>query len=218
MAIYIIKQGDCLSSIAKAHGFDKWEALYNHPTNAEFRNAYPNPNLIYPGGKINIPDLEPRDEKAATDLKHTYELEGEPTNLRIVVQDMDDKPFAGKPYKLTLSGVPAPLEGSTGGDGLIETEIDPSIASGVLEVFIHGETEPPAIWTLLIGSLDPIEKKSGQQGRLNNLGFESGAVDGIDGPITQGAVKRFQKQYSPLAVDGVVGSETRPKLEEIHRC
>jgi Putative peptidoglycan binding domain len=218
MAEYIIQQGDCLSSIAKAHGFDKWQTIYNHPSNADFKAAHPNPNIIFPGETLNIPDLEPRDEKAATDQKHTYELEAEPTKLRIIVQDMDDKPFAGKPYKLTLLDPAAPLKGTTGGDGLIETDVDPAITTGVLEVFIHGETDPPAVWNLLIGALDPVMKKSGHQGRLNNLGFESGQVDGIDGPITQSAVKRFQKKFPPLAVDGVVGSQTRPKLEEIHRC
>jgi peptidoglycan hydrolase-like protein with peptidoglycan-binding domain len=42
-------------------------------------------------------------------------------------------------------------------------------------------------------------------------------VDNIDGPITKGAVKRFQKKHG-LVEDGIVGQKTRPKLEEVHGC
>jgi len=93
----------------------------------------------------------------------------------------------------------------------------PSVSTGRLEVFIHGQDEPPAIWDLLIGHLDPVRQKSGQQARLNNLGFESGKVDNIDGPITRGAVKRFQAKHN-LVVDGIVGQQTRPKIVEVHGC
>src|SRR5699024_9091495 len=43
------------------------------------------------------------------------------------------------------------------------------------------------------------------QRRLKKLGFYNGAVDGIYGPGTEGAVKEFQKEEN-LQVDGIVGS------------
>ncbi len=213
---HIISQGECLSSIAKNYGFDDWKVIYNYSENAGFKQKHPNPNIISPGEELNIPDLDGRGETGQTDKRHTFEIKDDKTLLRIIVKDMKDNPFGSKKYKLTLASLP-PLTGSTGGDGLIEQEIEASMESGKLEVFIHGENEPPTVWELLIGHLDPCIKKSGQQARLNNCGFESGSVDNIDGPITQGAVKRFQTKYT-LKVDGVVGSETRPKIEEIHGC
>lgn len=213
---YTIQQGDCLSSIARAFGFDDWKTIYNDPANAQFKQDHPNPNLIFPGEDLTIPDLDPGSASGSTENRHTFELKLDHTLLRIIAMDMKDQAFASKPYKLTV-GSQSPLTGNTDGTGLLEVEIDPAEKTGKLELFIHGQNEPPVIWNLLLGHLDPAKQKSGQQARLNNLGFESGKVDNIDGPITQGAVKRFQTKYS-LKVDGIVGQETRPKIEEVYGC
>jgi hypothetical protein len=45
------------------------------------------------------------------------------------------------------------------------------------------------------------------QKALNERGFHSGPVDGDFGPLTQAAVKAFQKQAG-ITVDGIVGAET----------
>ena len=52
------------------------------------------------------------------------------------------------------------------------------------------------------------------QGRLNGIGFGPLAIDGIFGPATEEAVKKFQKYYG-LTVDGIVGIQTWAKLETI---
>ncbi len=49
------------------------------------------------------------------------------------------------------------------------------------------------------------------QQRLNSLGYNSGAVDGIFGTRTYNGVKVFQGKHG-LAVDGIVGENTRNKL------
>src|SRR3954454_14152264 len=46
------------------------------------------------------------------------------------------------------------------------------------------------------------------QRRLRRLGNEPGPIDGLYGPLTQGAVERFQQRHG-LAVDGIVGRQTR---------
>jgi peptidoglycan hydrolase-like protein with peptidoglycan-binding domain len=58
---------------------------------------------------------------------------------------------------------------------------------------------------------------TGVQARLNNLGYNTGPVDGIQGPRTTEAIREFQEKYG-LKVDGVVGPITRGKLVEVHRC
>lgn len=49
------------------------------------------------------------------------------------------------------------------------------------------------------------------QTRLKNWGYYKGNVDGIDGPLTQAAVKSFQKKYG-LVQDGIVGPLTAAKI------
>jgi peptidoglycan hydrolase-like protein with peptidoglycan-binding domain len=65
------------------------------------------------------------------------------------------------------------------------------------------ESGPPAT--------DRIEQVKALQRQLSWLGFEPGTVDGRYGPITTGAVKRFQ-EANDLTADGVVGHDTRDAL------
>jgi uncharacterized protein (TIGR02594 family) len=87
-------------------------------------------------------------------------------------------------------------------------------------------TEEPSviemIYELEIGALNPIQEKapddkclSGVQQRLNNLGFDAGVVDGIDGPNTQGAVRRFQTKFQ-LTVNGQADTKTQKALYDFH--
>lgn len=52
------------------------------------------------------------------------------------------------------------------------------------------------------------------QKRLNHLGYDCGAVDGIPGPRTSAAIRAFQSEYD-LLVDGVVGPQTWKMLLEL---
>jgi hypothetical protein len=49
------------------------------------------------------------------------------------------------------------------------------------------------------------------QSRLRRLGARPGPIDGLYGPLTQGAVERFQQRHG-LAVDGIVGRQTKRSL------
>lgn len=46
---------------------------------------------------------------------------------------------------------------------------------------------------------------------LKKWGYYTGSVDGINGPLTKAAVKRFQKKYG-LSQDGIVGPVTAAKM------
>lgn len=46
---------------------------------------------------------------------------------------------------------------------------------------------------------------------LKKWGYYTGAVDGINGPLTKAAVKRFQRKYG-LVADGIVGPLTAAKM------
>jgi hypothetical protein len=53
---YTIKPGDYLGKVASAHGFSRWQDIYYSPYNAAFRVKRPDPNKIFPGDVIVIPD------------------------------------------------------------------------------------------------------------------------------------------------------------------
>ncbi|MGB3652912.1 MAG: peptidoglycan-binding protein [Rivularia sp. (in: cyanobacteria)] len=63
----------------------------------------------------------------------------------------------------------------------------------------------------LLGKGDEGEAVKALQERLRVAGFYYGNSTGIYGPITEDAVKRFQRAYG-LDVDGIVGAQTLTKL------
>ncbi|MFZ4578237.1 MAG: phage tail protein [Myxococcota bacterium] len=56
MPMYTVKKGDWLQKIATANGLSSWTEIYNHPANAAFKKSHPNPNLIYPGDVVFVPE------------------------------------------------------------------------------------------------------------------------------------------------------------------
>ncbi len=212
---YTVVQGDCLSKIARRHGLASWRTIYDHENNAEFRELRPDPNTIFPGDVVFVPDRRRRDESGSTEQRHRFRVQRDEIYVRLWVQDEDDRPLTGARFSLEVEA--KTLEGAIGDDGMIELKIDPGDEAGMLRVWPPPETpESVIIWQLRLGHLDPLGTTSGIQARLNNLGFDSGPVDGINGPLTKGAVRRFQEHYE-LLVDGIVGPQTRPKLQEVHR-
>ena len=213
---HTVQQGECLSSLADENRLPDWRTIYDHPENASFRKQHPNPNVIYPGDLVYIPDPDPEHFQKPTDKKHKFVVKRpEKTLLRIVLADADGKPYENSDYKLVIGE--KTYEGKTGGSGMLEEEIDSRAQSGMLTVWWPGELRRHSAWKLSIGHLDPVQWMTGIQARLNNLGYNSGPVDGIRGPITTAAVKEFQKKHK-LAVDGIPGPITQGKLKEVYGC
>lgn len=53
---YTVVSGDTLTRIALRHGVPSWRNIYNAPENADFRRRRPNPDRIFPGDAVIIPD------------------------------------------------------------------------------------------------------------------------------------------------------------------
>ena len=214
---YVVRQGECLASIAESHGFPDYGGIYNHPNNADFRRSRLNPNIVYPGDTLYIPDLETQVYDRPTDRKHCFLVKKAKVQLRVVVLDLNGDPCAGASYLLQLNE--GDISGVTGADGMIQCNIPPDLNQATLHLTFHGKTGQAINrdWLLRLGNLDPIEMISGVQARLNNLGYRSGEVDGVSGPKTQSAVRQFQEDEG-LTIDGVAGMETCATLKSMYGC
>src|SRR5262250_3139096 len=91
---YIVQQGDYLSKIAKEHGFSDYRTIWNHPNNAGIKSKRKNPNVLFPGDHLFIPDRELGEESRSTDQRHRFKKRGPTLKLRLVLEDIYEKPIA----------------------------------------------------------------------------------------------------------------------------
>ena len=147
---------------------------------------------------------------------HVFRKKVTPVLLRIVLLDEEHRPMAGAAYQLKVAE--SSVEGRTGPNGLLEQTIPQAAATARLSVKVD---RPDGItgytWDLRLGTLDPQTTMTGIQARLNNLGYNTGPVIGIQGPRTTEAIKEFQEKYG-LDVDGIAGPVTQGKLVEVYGC
>jgi N-acetylmuramoyl-L-alanine amidase len=206
-----VKKGEWMGSIAAKYGFRSWESIWQAPENAELRQQRNDPNLLFQGDQVWIPERRPKQEPAATDARHVYVMSSDNARLRIRIIDVDPYIQAFGPISYVLEAEDGnQISGQITAEGQeIEIPIAISVERGTLHI---GDLQ-----TILIGGLDPIETASGMQARLQNLGFEPGPVDNIAGPRTAGAVREFQQRYK-LTVDGIIGPETQSKMKEVYGC
>jgi hypothetical protein len=208
MSQYVVQRGDCLSGIAWMHGFERWQTIYDAPENRKFRKRRPNPNVIYPGDELFIPDKKIKEVSCAVEKKHRFELCRSKWVLRIELRDEIYKGIESVSYTLVIPGG-VKIEGKTGQNGLIETPVPSWARKGTLYL-------PGGAIQLGLGELDPVRQIRGVQQRLNNLGFNSGPIDGIIGPKTRRGIAAFQASQPDLKPTGILDDETAKRLLEIH--
>jgi LysM repeat protein len=196
---HTVQQGDCLSNIAEQYGIP-WKTLWNHPDNADLKQSRKDPNVLYPGDTVNVPDKDLKEESRAVDARHKFKKKGEPTHIKIRLL-LDDEPRAGLRYQLVVNGTTS--NGSTDNGGYLREAIPPDATTGVL---IVGAGTAQEIFQLGFGTLDPIDTDSGVRGRLEALGYE------VQEDLAP-AVRAFQAKEK-LPVTGVIDDSLRAKLKE----
>lgn len=203
---YVVAPGDCVSSIAYAHGLF-WETLWNHPDNAPVRQARTDPNALLAGDRLTIPERRVKEENCATEIKHRFQLRGVPAKLRLRFLD-GDEPRANERYRLFIDD--KPLFGSLDKDGKLEVDIPPDARDGRL--FLGDD---PTEHRIQLGAIDPIGTWRGVAGRLNNLGYDAGT--GEEGLTEQlaAALAQFQEQQN-LEPTGEPNDETRRQLKQAY--
>jgi hypothetical protein len=212
--IHKVTQGECLARIAKQYGFSDWQRLLTAPENSAFAGRCSNPNILYPGEELVILEREPGEEPGATDQRHVFQCQRPRRVLRIATEDIQGKRLANKEWILKVNGLR--FKGRTDANGLLEHEVPMEAEDAHLKV-------GPYSWDIQIGYLNPIDETapdqgvSGAQGRLRNMGYDAGPIDGMLGRKTHAALKAFQADQK-LGVTGNLDRPTRTKLREIYGC
>ena len=202
MPQYVVQQGDCISSIAYEHGIAP-DTIWNHPDNSELKNKRKNRDTLYPGDVVFIPETTLGTEDCATDQRHHFVVKNTPAKLRLRLL-INDQPRANEEFTLIVDG--QQRTGKTDGDGWLEQYIAPNAREGKLILTSTGEE-----YELLLGNMDPIDEIAGIQGRLRNLGFYGGELDGEMSPELEDAIRAFQTAKQ-LPVTGQATAPTKDAL------
>jgi peptidoglycan hydrolase-like protein with peptidoglycan-binding domain len=205
---YEVQQGDCLSSIAYAHGFF-WETLWNHSANQQLKSERKDPNVLLAGDRVFVPDLRPKQESGTTGRRHRFKRKGVPEKL--IVQFLrQGKPKAHEAYILDIDGVLS--EGKTDKDGKVRISIPPDAKTG--KISFRNSVDQ---YQLDLGHLDPVTEISGVQGRLANLGFYSGPLDGKMSEELTRAIRDFQAARDPQKEPtGALDEKTREQIQDAY--
>lgn len=235
---YEIAQGDCIDSVAMQHGFFP-ETLWNHGSNAELKELRKDPNVLFPGDKLFIPDIQIKEVDKPTEQKHRFRRKGVPARLRMKFfrpatpaaqassgggqyepsryegppppPEVKYEPITNARFVLNVDGHSS--EGQSDGEGMVDVPIPPHAASGTIK--FHPGMPEEISFDLSLGEMDPIETVSGMRKRLNNLGYRClPAGDEMEDSLRD-ALQRFQTAQN-LTVNGEIDQATKDKLQDLH--
>ena len=154
-------------------------------------------------------------ENRPTDQRHRFVLEAPRLKLRLVLDDLCEKPIANAPCELHVEAEVHRL--TTDGTGRIEQDIPRTAERARLIIRSRETALEELVIPIEIRHLDPVEEETGQKARLANLGYYTGAVDDRADPTFRLAVEEFQCDQR-LTVDGICGPQTQAKLKQVHGC
>lgn len=162
------------------------------------------PSLLHAGDRLYLPRAGKRGEKRHRLLggqDNRFITPGHGRKLRFILAEKGQV-LAGVAYTIEVTGLT--IEGSTDAQGAVDARIPLDATEAWL--IVSGRER-----RLVLGGLDPLHMVTGIQARLSNLGFHTGAIDGVLGPLTRRAIRKFQASRS-LLVDGIAGPKTREAL------
>src|SRR4051794_31646983 len=115
---HMVQQGEHLSGIARQYGFRTYEVIWNHANNSQLRQKRVNPNVLYPGDVLFIPDKAQKTLEIATTAVHVFKVPIPKLKLRVVVRDRAGKPVPNTDCELEIEGENHKLK--TDANGLVE--------------------------------------------------------------------------------------------------
>ena len=206
---YTVKDGDCISSIAAAHGLLP-DTVWLHSDNAALRAKRTDPNILYTGDRLYVPVIEVRSESATTDERHRFRRKAIPERLRVQLCDDEEIPYAIQPYQLDIDGVL--VRGITDDAGFLDKPIEPTAKMAKVYLEIGEEVLE---FEFDLGHLHPIDTIEGAQARLRNLDFYLGDINGKFDKATVAAVEDFQVFFD-LELTSELDQATLAALKQHH--
>jgi N-acetylmuramoyl-L-alanine amidase len=205
---YEVRQGECMESVAYEQGFF-WETLWKLPENAGLKQQRQDPNALLAGDKVYVPTKREKQESGGTEQRYRFRRRGVPSRLHIILKKADGV-RANEPYVIEVDG--NTFSGNTNDRGEIRRPVPPNARRCILRV----GREPDVIaYDLSLGHIDPITAVTGVQGRLMNLGYDCGMIDGDLSPRTVAAIRAFQEKAG-LQSTGQIDQATRDALQREH--
>lgn len=203
-----VRQGDCVASIAAAHGIGDVRLIIDHPENrALFEAPGRVPGVLRPGDLVVVP-MRINEHQLAPEDTLRVRVKVPRSTLRIRLTGAGDEALANKRVLARFATVREPRELSTDGDGFVEIPLPARAREVTLELPEIEET-----LVVALGHMDPISEASGVRKRLANLGYlppDGGATE----DELAGAVRRFREARS--MPEGGVDDELRSALVDAH--
>src|SRR5258708_7574362 len=151
-----VEQGDCITSIAFDNGFFP-DTIWNHADNAKLKEQRKDPNVLFPGDVVFVPDKRLKEVPRPTGQLHRFQCKNQPAKLRIQLL-RENQPRANEEYELEIDDLK--FSGRTDGSGRLQQSISPSAKQGRL-LLKNGKE----VYELLLGHLNPYDNITGAQGR-----------------------------------------------------
>jgi hypothetical protein len=214
---HTVEKGDCMTSIAAKYGFGKYETIYNDAANSQFKQDNPNPDQLTPDSVVVIPDRKEKKFTKPTDAPAKFKATIPKAKLKLELKDDQGNALANKKYRLTVGN--SLIEATTDGSGKIDKDIPPEATLGTLTLWMDDGNPAAQVYQfrLELGALEPETTIPGAQARLQNLGYDCGGITGVLDAQTQQAIRGFQKDNSPLTVNGTLDDPTKNKLKSLYK-
>lgn len=210
MPSHTVKQGECLSIIARQHGFGV-DTLWNHPDNEALREKRKSPNVLYPGDVIAIPDKEQKQLKVTPNATHQFQVKAKPPELRLRVL-AGGKPVKGVPYTVAVDGVEHEPKTAkkTDGAGMVIAKVGHAAEAATVAIAKQGTT-----YEVTLGHLDPITEATGIEARLRQLGYHPEPVALEPESFFSLAIWLFQNNHD-LVPTGAIDDATIAELKKAY--
>lgn len=200
---HTVVPGTSVARLAKQYGLAP-ATIWDSPDNAELKALREDMNILAPGDVVVIPDKRTGGVARPTGARHVFRRVGVPMPFRIQLLTLGT-PRKNQSYVLEVGGVR--YDGVTDDEGRIERYLPNESETGRL-IVNGGEIDVE----VRLGHMTPVAQLSGIQRRLNNLGFNCGAPDGVMNDATNAALRAFQAAIGSEPT-GEVDDATRDALE-----
>lgn len=127
---HVVRQGECLSSIAALYGFADYKKIYEASENEALRKRRPDPHVVREGDEVVIPDVERKTVSLSTGKVHRFTISQPKRRLRLKLAAPGDPRLTGQEYVVSAGDLK--INGKVGDGNLIDEEIPPATRQAVV--------------------------------------------------------------------------------------